>query len=73
MFESPLMELYLLSSHISVGKSLGPDPNRLLFLGRHLATPAFGLKQLPGEFQLQFHRIPLQGLYGLFSLLALNR
>lgn len=32
---------------------------------RHLVTAAFGWKQLPGEFQLQFHEIPLQALYCL--------
>ena len=70
MFEGPLIEFYQLSSNISGGTSRGPDPHRFLPLeGGHRVTPAFGLKQLPGEFQIQFHRIPLRALYGLaFSL-----
>lgn len=74
MFESPLIELYKLSSNISGGKPLVPDTQISPLEGGHLVMPAFGLKQLPGEFQLQFHRIPLRlFMVLLFSLLALNR
>ena len=70
MFEGPLIELYKLSSNISGGKPLVPDTQISPLEGRHLVMPTFGLKQLPGEFQLQFHRIPLQALYGLAFFLA---
>lgn len=70
MFKSPLIELYRLRSRISGGKSLGLDSHRFLPLeSGHLVTPAFGLKWLPGEFQLQFLKIPLQALYDLVSFL----
>lgn len=47
-----------------------PDTQISPLEGGHLVMPAFGLKQLPGEFQLQFHKIPSQALYGLAFFLA---
>lgn len=52
MFESTLIELCKLSLNISGGKSLVPDTQISPLEGGHLVMPAFGLKQLPGEFQL---------------------